>query len=86
VSRGRSLPPLEKGDGIVSVTCEKRDDNNGLYDEAVTSGRPPVKKGGVVCVSKEITSYLSLVLRLIRWRTNSEGRAQSDSEADLEKG
>jgi hypothetical protein len=66
-------PPLEVGDGLATVSCAKQVSER-LYTEAASSGRLSVKKEAVRLAQSEMRSYLLRMLRLIRWRSNAEGR------------
>lgn len=65
--------PLEAGDGIVSITCE-REITERLLREAVSSGQLSIKKQAVSDVFDDMRNHMLRTMRLIRWRTNSQGR------------
>src|SRR5260370_27980823 len=67
------LPPLEATDGFANVTCE-REMTVRLYQEAVSSGQLSIKKESVRSVQQDMSAYMRRMIRLIRWRVNSEGR------------
>jgi hypothetical protein len=66
-------PSLEIGDGLATVSCAKQVTER-LYSEAASSGRLSVKKEAVRLVQSEMHNYLLRMVRLIRWRSNAEGR------------
>lgn len=80
ISDDGPLRPLESGDGIVTVTCEKEVAER-LHREAVSSGQVSIKKGAVNDVFQDMCNHMKHTIRLIRWRTNSHGRPNPVREA-----
>jgi hypothetical protein len=66
-------PPLQTGDGFLTVTCE-RELSERIQAEATSSGQLSLKKGPVREVHSDMYRYGLRTLHLIRWRTNSEGK------------
>jgi len=64
---------FEAGDGLVTVTC-KREIAERLYNDAVSSGQLSIKKGAISNISLEMHDYMLRTMRLIRWRTNFQGK------------
>jgi hypothetical protein len=73
VPEDAALPPLEALDGFVMVTCE-REMTERLHSEAVSSGKLSIKKEAVSRIYFEMYCHMLRTMRLIRWRTNSQGR------------
>src|SRR5580704_1910345 len=67
------LPALEPLDGLVTITCE-REMADRLYREAASSGLLSIKKEAVRQIFVDMFSHMLRMLRLIRWRANTEGK------------
>jgi len=73
-------PPLVPGDGVLTVTC-KRNVTERLQREVLSSGQLSLRKGAVSDVFHDMGNHLKHTMRLIRWRTNSQGRPNPIREA-----
>jgi hypothetical protein len=65
--------PLERGDGVVTITCT-REVSQRLLSEAASAGQLSLKKEAVYSAYREMHNHMSRTIRLLRWRTKSDGR------------
>jgi hypothetical protein len=66
-------PPIEPGDGVVTVTCE-REVPDALSSDAASEGPVTTSVKEVGDAYDDLHRYMVRMLRLIRWRANSKGR------------
>src|ERR1700680_1320151 len=66
-------PPIEHGDGVVTVTCQ-REVPDTLVAEAAAGGPVTTSTEAVKIAYHDMQDHMVRMIRLIRWRANSHGR------------